>query len=121
MSSDVVMILKQIHTDSWFWILLLFILSYLLSKAGKMKAQKIVRMIFRLIALVMIITGALMLSAYQFPLAYIIKGISAFLMIGVMEMILSKTVRRESAGALWIGLIVLLAFVLLIAFRVITF
>ncbi|MED0673201.1 DUF1516 family protein [Aneurinibacillus aneurinilyticus] len=121
MSPNVVTILQRIHTDSWFWILLFFVLSFLLLKAGKKTAKKIAHMLLRLIALIMIITGILMLVAYQFPIAYTLKGILAIAMFGVMEMILGMAARGKRTGPFWGVLIILVALVLLIAFRVLTF
>lgn len=121
MSPDIVTILQRIHTDSWFWILLFFVLSFLLLKAGKRTPKKIVHMLLRLIALIMIVTGILMLVAYQFPIAYTVKGILAIAMVGVMEMILGMTAKGKRTGPFWATLIILVALVLLIAFRVLAF
>jgi len=121
MSPDAVAIMQQIHRDSWFWILLFFVLSFLLTKNGKTKFLKITHGLLRLVFIIMIVTGAGMLIAYKFPLAYMVKGVLAVLMIGVIEMVLGRVRRKERTGPLWGAFVFLLAMVLLIAFRVITF
>lgn len=109
------------HADSWAMTLLLFIASFALIKMGKVKGQKITRMILRLFFVVMVISGLGMLFLYQFPLMYIVKGIIAVWLIAVMERILSRTEAGQRAGSSWVQFAVALLLVLLLGFEVIRF
>jgi hypothetical protein len=120
-SPNAVNMLQQIHGDSWFWILLFFVLSVLSIKKEKPMLKKVSGIALRLFSALMIVTGVGMVIAFQFPLTYVIKGILAIGMIGIMEAILMMTSKGKKTGPFWIVLIALLALVLLIAFGVLSF
>ncbi|WP_347552686.1 DUF1516 family protein [Pseudalkalibacillus hwajinpoensis] len=104
-------ILLQSHAGSWAILVLLLVISYFAPK------QKISLMIQRLFYLIMIITGVGMLSMLGFPLLYILKGILAIVLIGVMEMIVGRRKRSESTKILWVACIVLLLVIISIGYN----
>ncbi|RAV20910.1 DUF1516 family protein [Paenibacillus contaminans] len=105
----------QMHTGSWLITIILFILSFLF------QGQKVTPMLLRLFYLIMLVSGISMLFILEFPLAFIIKGLLAVVMIGSMEMILGRKRRGEKTMPLWLVFVVLLAIVVLMGFNVISF
>lgn len=113
MSDKLYNIFLQSHAGSWAIMILLFIISYFFYR------QKITPMILRLFYLIMIISGICLLYGLKFPVLYIVKGILAIGLIGLMEMILGRRSRRESHGVMWIIWAVVLIAILLIGYGVI--
>lgn len=109
------------HAGSWFFTLLFFAISYAMFKKGSMKPQKITHMILRLFFIIMILSGIGMLAAMQFPLVFIVKGVLAFILIGLMEMILTRSVKGKEAKSFWLPFAIVLILVLLMGFNVISF
>ncbi|RYL95060.1 DUF1516 family protein [Sporolactobacillus sp. THM7-4] len=105
--------LLHIHSSMWGIMVLLFILSYAFYR------QKGWSMALRLAYLIMIVTGSWMLTLHGFPWKFVLKGILALVLIGLMEMTLAKRRKRESTFLMWILLIVILMVILLIGFEVI--
>lgn len=106
-------ILLQSHAGSWAILVLLLVVSYFAPK------QKITPMIQRLFYLIMIISGVGMLAMIGFPLLYILKGILAIMLIGVMEVIVGRRKRSESTKKFWIAFVVLLLLILSIGYDLI--
>ncbi|MDM5197230.1 DUF1516 family protein [Fictibacillus enclensis] len=105
-------ILLQSHSGSWAILVILFLITYF-------TRQKITLMLQRLFYLIMIVTGVGMLVQLHFPLHYVLKGILAIVLIGVMEMMVARKRKGNPMAAMWIVLIILLALVLLLAYNVI--
>jgi peptidoglycan/LPS O-acetylase OafA/YrhL len=97
-------ILLKMHM-MWGVMVLLFLLSIFLPK------QKISPVLLRISYLVMLGSGIGMLFYIHFPLFYMIKGLLAILLIGVMEMLLGRTKRREPVLPFWILFILLIILV----------
>lgn len=93
---------KDIHVWSWTIALILFIVSYVLLKSGKMKGQKITQMILRVFYILVAGTGIGLIVKYNFMTDAAIKGVLALILIGLMEMILIKGRKNEGTGLLWI-------------------
>lgn len=91
----------QIHVASWSLTLALFVVSFILVKAGKMKAAKIFHMILRVFLLITFLTGIGIVFSYNFGAAYI-KGALGILLLIFMEMILLKTRDRGKTALLWV-------------------
>ncbi|SFE79931.1 DUF1516 family protein [Alteribacillus iranensis] len=106
-------IFYQSHAGSWAFLILFFLISYFFSK------QKITLMLQRLFAVIMIVTGIGMWILYGFPMFYLIKGILAILLIGIMEMLVGRKKRQQSHGGMWAGFIILALIVLLMGYNVI--
>ncbi|WP_028559540.1 DUF1516 family protein [Paenibacillus pinihumi] len=121
MSEKLINIFYQSHSGSWAFLLILFVVAFLLAKGGKAKGAKIVGMVLRLFYIIMLVSGVGMLIGFSFPLMFIIKGILAVILIGLMEMILGRTQRRENTGMFWILLVIIVAIVVLMGFGVISF
>ncbi|MVP00202.1 MULTISPECIES: DUF1516 family protein [Paenibacillus] len=107
MSDKLLNIFVQSHAGSWAFIVILFIVSAIFYR------QKITPMILRLFYLIMVVSGVGMLIGYSFPAKYVVKGIIAIVVIGLMEMILGRMKRgqgRESSTkilfAVWAVLII---------------
>ncbi|GAK11895.1 YisL family protein [Geomicrobium sp. JCM 19039] len=109
------------HQGSWAFVAALFIVAYFLFTSHKNKPGKILHMILRLFFIIMLVSGVGMLFEMGWPLVYIVKGILAVVMIGLMEMSLGKAKRGENGMGAFIGVIVLLVIVALMGFNVITF
>jgi hypothetical protein len=117
--------LLHAHVSSWSLGLLLFIAAVLLLWAGKAKGLKITHMILRLFYILILVTGVGLLFTVQFPLTHILKGIFAFWLIYVMEMILVRGAKgkltpsmKKSFTFQWIVAVVL---IFLLGYRVIVF
>ncbi|RXZ80653.1 DUF1516 family protein [Paenibacillaceae bacterium] len=121
MSDKLINIFYQSHAGSWAFLVILFVIAFVLFKIGIAKGGKIVHMILRLFYIIMLVSGVGTLIGYGFPLMYIIKGILAFFMIGLMEMVLGRTQRKEPAGMFLILLIFFVAIVVLMGYGVISF
>ena len=109
------------HDFGWLVMIILFFVSFGLIKSGKEKGAKVTSMILRLFYLISIGTGATMLFQYNFPTFYAVKGLIAIVLIGMMEMILGRTKRSESAGVFWLLFVGLLVVVILMGLRIIQF
>lgn len=59
-------IFQASHEGSWAILAILFLVAYFLFRGGKSKAGTIIHMIARLFFVIMLVTGASMLIAYQF-------------------------------------------------------
>lgn len=109
------------HQGSWAFVAIFFVIAYFLYKAHKRKAGTILHMILRLFFIIMIVSGIGMLIEYNWAAMYVIKGILAIVMMGLMEMSLGKTKRGENGMGLFIGAVVVLVIVALMGFGVISF
>ncbi len=105
--------LLQTHSGSWGVLVILFLISAIFPK------QKISLMIQRLFYLVMIVSGVWMLSLIGFPLQYVIKGICALILMGLMELIVMNRRKGKPTAVAWILLVVFLAIVLMLAYKII--
>ncbi|MBU8905014.1 YisL family protein [Desertibacillus haloalkaliphilus] len=118
-------IFYQSHIGSWALLVLLFIISYILLRAGKAKGQKITHMILRLFYVIMVVSGLGMLFQLGFPLNFSIKAVIGLWLIYVMEILLVRTQKgvldSKQTTYYWIQLIVSLIIVVLLGFRVIYF
>ncbi len=100
----------------WGVMVLLFILSLIF------RGLKITVMLLRLTYLLMLGTGIGMLISRGFPMLFVIKGVLAFLLFGVMEMIVGKAQRGERAVPLfWVLFIILIVVIPAIGYKYITF
>ncbi|MBE3593660.1 MAG: DUF1516 family protein [Candidatus Carbobacillus altaicus] len=77
--------------------------------------------LLRLFYLVMIVSGVGMLIALQFPLFYIVKGLLAFVLIGMIEMVLARRKKGTVSPVQWGVLLILLVLVPLMGYQVIYF
>ncbi|WKB35633.1 DUF1516 family protein [Terrilactibacillus sp. S3-3] len=104
-----------IHTHSGMWgvMVILFILSIILFR------QSIWRMLLRLAYLVMIVTGIWMLILQHFPGAFVLKGILALILVGMMEMALARRRKEQPSVLLWVLLAVDLIVILLLGYKII--
>ncbi|GGL49762.1 DUF1516 family protein [Sporolactobacillus putidus] len=105
-------ILLHTHSGMWGIMVLLFILSFAFYR------QRGWNMGLRLAYLVMLVTGVWMLALKGFPWLFILKGILALILIGMMEMTLGRRRRKEPTFFMWILIIVILAVILLIGYEV---
>lgn len=109
------------HMTAWFLALVLFLVAIFLHKGGKAKGAKIVQMILRVIYLLILATGFMMLFGSgllgtDLALQYILKVVLGIGVIGLLEMVLAKTVKRKPTGVFWIALLVVFAATLYVGF-----
>ncbi len=96
----------------WGIMVLLFILGFAFYRQRGWKIG------LRLAYLVMIVTGVWMLALKGFPWLFILKGILALILIGIMEMTLARRKRKEPTFFMWLLIIVILIVILLIGYGV---
>ncbi len=116
--------MQHAHVDSWWLLIVLFLITYFLLRAGVNKGAKILHMIVRLFYIVMIFSGIYLLFMWGFPLTHVLKGVLAIVLIYAMEMILVRTKKGtlgSKAPMYWGILVASLVIVLLLAFRILTF
>ncbi|MCM2675393.1 DUF1516 family protein [Alkalicoccobacillus plakortidis] len=117
----------QSHAGSWAFLLLFFLAAYFLFRFGKPKASKIIYMIVRLFYIIMLVSGIGMLvfnlnasadigNFVSGNISFLIKGLLAIMLIGIMEVIMGKTKRRETTGSLWIVFVVLMVAVVALGY-----
>lgn len=110
------------HVSSWALAILLFLVAFYLLSKGKEKGGKIVHHILRLFYVLTLITGFYLLYLINFLQEAVIKGVLAFILIVIMEMILVRTkkgtLRKNTSLSLWTGFIALLGIVLYIGYEV---
>ncbi|MDN3360774.1 MULTISPECIES: DUF1516 family protein [Priestia] len=103
----------HIHVGLWTLLLLAFVISLILHRAGKPKGQKILHMVARLLYLLVLVSGLHLLGyVYHFQgLSPLIKGASGILVLVSMEMVLVRMEKGKSTGLGWIILIIALVLV----------
>ena len=102
------------HITTWVIALILFFVAIALHKKDSQRGYKIVVMILRLFYLLIIVTGAMLLTSLATITGmYWVKVLLGLLVIGFLEMVLGVTKKGKSAGLAWILLIVglLLSFI----------
>lgn len=107
----------HIHTGLWSMLLVLFILSFVILRLGNKQGYKILHMLARLVMLLVIVSGFMLVSAYNFIPITLVKGTLALFLIGLMEMILLHTYRDEGKPMLWVLFIIDLLAVLYIGYE----
>ncbi|UCZ52077.1 YisL family protein [Bacillus shivajii] len=110
------------HTLFWFITLILFALTVTFLRVGKAKLSKIMQMTLRLFYVLVLITGIVLIFIHMSLLA-VIKGILAFWLIYVMEMITNRmakgTLEGNSKWLFWIQFVVAVFVVLYFGYFVI--
>jgi ribose/xylose/arabinose/galactoside ABC-type transport system permease subunit len=105
------------HITGWVLALILFVVAFFLIKGGKTKGAKIVQMILRVLYLAIIATGVMMLTqVYNIDFQYILKTVAGIWVIGLFEMILSRTAKNKNTSVFWIQFVIALALVLYLGF-----
>lgn len=102
----------HIHVTLWTLLIISFVVSLILHRAGKAKGQKILHMVARLLYLLVLVSGLHMLAAwYHFQGAALIKGIAGVLVLVGMEMVFVRTEKRKRTGVAWGVLVIALILV----------
>lgn len=102
--------MTHMHLTSWILAIILFFVATSLYKSGKTKPAKITHMIIRVLYLAIIGTGfALIGSSFGY---YAVKLIVGIIVIGLVEMVLVRTSKGKSTGALWIAFVIAFVVVL---------
>jgi len=102
----------HIHVTLWTLLIISFVVSLILHRAGKAKGQKILHMVARLLYLLVLVSGLHMLAAwYHFQGAALIKGIAGVLVLVGMEMVLVRTEKGKRPGVAWAVLAIALILV----------
>ncbi|MGG0482638.1 DUF1516 family protein [Priestia aryabhattai] len=102
----------HIHVTLWTLLIISFVVSLILHRAGKAKGQKILHMVARLLYLLVLVSGLHMLAAwYHFQGAALIKGIAGVLVLVGMEMVLVRTEKGKRTGVAWTILVIALILV----------
>ncbi|SDZ03481.1 Protein of unknown function [Evansella caseinilytica] len=118
------------HASLWAITIILFFVTVFLLRSGKEKAGKIVQMTLRLFFVLVLVTGVMLIIINDFSLyldrfhwqSYV-KGILAFWLIFIMEMIPACIKKGQQASkkltAFWLQFIVVFALVLYFGYFVI--
>ncbi len=102
----------HIHVTLWTLLIISFVVSLILHRAGKAKGQKILHMVARLLYLLVLVSGLHMLAVwYHFQGAALIKGIAGVLVLVGMEMVLVRTEKGKRTGVAWAVLVIALILV----------
>jgi uncharacterized membrane protein SirB2 len=89
----------HMHITTWVVALILFFIAASMNKSDDAKGFKIVHMILRVFYVLIVISGfGLIGSAFG---VYWLKAIIGIIVIGMMEMILVRSKKGKSTGALW--------------------
>nr|WP_263328373.1 YisL family protein [Neobacillus sp. Marseille-Q6967] len=105
------------HITAWVLAVILFVVALFLIKGGKAKGAKIVQMILRVLYLLIIATGVMMLTqVYNIDLMYILKAAVGIWVIGLFEMIISRTANNKKTNVFWIQFAIAFALVLYLGF-----
>jgi hypothetical protein len=105
------------HVTAWVLALILFLVALSLHKSGKAKGFKIVQMILRVLYLIIIGTGVgLLFSVYRIDIWYILKAVCGLWVIGLFEMILSRTADNRRTSTFWIQFVIAFLLVLYLGF-----
>ncbi|MFJ7365043.1 YisL family protein [Peribacillus frigoritolerans] len=100
--------MTHMHITAWVIGIILFFVTYSMLKGENPKA-KMLHMITRLFYLLIFLTGGMLITDFG---AYAVKLIVGIIVIAAMEMVLVRTKKGKSTGAMWILFIVALVFVL---------
>lgn len=105
------------HVTAWVIALILFLVALSLHKNGKAKGFKIVQMVLRVFYLIIIGTGVGLLSMVQhIDVWYILKAVVGLWIIGLFEMILSRTAKDRRTSVFWIQFVIAFLLVLYLGF-----
>lgn len=89
-----------IHSIVWFFLVIVFLLKYFINKIN------VPILLFRLLYMIMVVTGVGMISLINFPLKFVVKGLLAIGLIVMMELLLRN--QKKGISDSWILLIFLL-------------
>lgn len=106
-------VLMQIHNITWIVMAVLFLASLIAYR------QKVWSMVLRLSYVVMLVTGVWMLIRIHFPAVFVVKGILALLLIGLMEMALGRRQKQKSVILSLLFVVIDLLLILLIGYKII--
>jgi uncharacterized membrane protein SirB2 len=112
--------LLESHVGGWETAFVLLIVGYILYRAGREKAGKIVHMLLRLMIVIIVVSGAWMLFQFHAgDVLYYVKGVLGLFVFGLMEMALGRARRQEASIGFFIGALALMVVVILIGYGVI--
>ena len=105
------------HITTWVLAFLFFLAALGLHKSGKARALKVMQMILRLFYLLIIGTGIWILSSLNsISMLYILKSLLGIVVIGMMEMIIVRSVKGKKTTMFWLLFIVTFVLVLYLGF-----
>ncbi|RLQ97237.1 YisL family protein [Falsibacillus albus] len=105
----------HLHITTWAIAIILFFVALSLHKSNNAKGFKIVHMILRVFYILIIISGALLYpvgNPNANHMLYGIKVLTGLVVISMFEMILIRTSKGKSTGALWTIFIIAIVAVL---------
>ncbi|WP_215144534.1 DUF1516 family protein [Exiguobacterium qingdaonense] len=106
--------LYSIHASVWLLLIISFFATYLFTN------RKIIKVIFRTFALLMLSTGISMLYLMSFPLTFSVKGVLAVILVASMEILIARKVRHQNTIFIWFIFGFTLVLILLLGFNVIS-
>jgi uncharacterized membrane protein SirB2 len=94
--------MTHMHIFSWAVAAILFFIAASMNKSENAKGFKIVHMILRVFYILIIVSGIILFtSGATIPASYNIKALFGIIVIGMMEIILIRSKKGKSTGALW--------------------
>ncbi|MBP1989943.1 hypothetical protein J2Z66_001541 [Paenibacillus eucommiae] len=75
----------------------------------------------RLFYVIMLVSGIGMLVIMEFPMKYVVKGIAAIVLIGIMEVIVGRKAKNKKVGWLWAVFAAAILIIILIGYGVLQF
>jgi uncharacterized membrane protein SirB2 len=112
--------LVESHVGAWEVAFVLLIVGYILYRVNKHTIAKVLHMILRLMAVIIVGSGVWMLFQFHAgDVLYYVKGLLGIATIGLMEMALVRGSKNTPSVGFFAGALVLLVLVILIGYRVI--
>jgi hypothetical protein len=105
------------HVTAWFIALILFVVALSLHKKGNTKGFKILQMVLRVFYLLIIGTGVgLLTMVSHIDVWYVLKAVVGLWIVGLFEMILSRTAKGRRTSVFWIQFVIAFLLVLYLGF-----
>jgi uncharacterized membrane protein SirB2 len=108
----------QLHVLSWSIGIPVFLLSFICLALNQKKAHKVLQMVARLFFVLILISGIILLASVGFAGLALLKGILGIVLMGLMEMLVSRRRNGKPTGVFWILFFVVLGVILYIGFDV---
>ncbi|WP_153124846.1 YisL family protein [Peribacillus tepidiphilus] len=104
--------MTHMHITTWFVALILLFVALGLFKSGNQKGYKITHMILRVFYILIVATGVHLIAVTALTGAYVVKALLGIFVIGLMEVVLVRSVKGSIKGVMWILFIAALLIVI---------
>lgn len=109
--------MTHMHITTWVAAIVLLLVATSLLKKGNQQGYKTTHMILRVVYLLIIATGGMLIIGMTITPEYVGKIALGILVIGLMEMVLTRMSKGKNVIALWIVFAVALIAIIVLGFR----